>query len=249
MAGTANFGDYVVYVDESGDHGLKQINPEYPVFVLAFCIFEKQTYIEQVVPAIQAFKFRYFGHDMVVLHEAEIRKSRRPFDILMNSDIREPFYRDLNGLIENAPFTIVASCILKQEFVKRRGDDHNPYHVAMEFGLERVFMELQTRGQRGKLTHVVFERRGRHEDNALELEFRRIMDSTRMEGMAETLDLVLADKQANSAGLQLADMVARPIGRRLLDPKQANRAYDILESKFRRNRAGKIEGWGLKCYP
>jgi hypothetical protein len=28
--------DYIVYVDESGDHGLVSVDPEYPVFVLAF---------------------------------------------------------------------------------------------------------------------------------------------------------------------------------------------------------------------
>jgi len=38
----AEFSDYIVYVDESGDHNLERINPEYPLFVLAFCIFEKK---------------------------------------------------------------------------------------------------------------------------------------------------------------------------------------------------------------
>ena len=31
------FGDHIVFVDESGDHSLTSINPDYPVFVLAFC--------------------------------------------------------------------------------------------------------------------------------------------------------------------------------------------------------------------
>ncbi len=26
--------DYIIYVDESGDHGLKNINKDYPIFVL-----------------------------------------------------------------------------------------------------------------------------------------------------------------------------------------------------------------------
>ncbi len=30
------FSDYIVYVDESGDHGLQNLDPNYPVFVLAF---------------------------------------------------------------------------------------------------------------------------------------------------------------------------------------------------------------------
>ncbi|RFA25785.1 3-deoxy-D-manno-octulosonic acid transferase [Alkalilimnicola ehrlichii] len=244
-----NFGDYIVYVDESGDHGLTSINPDYPVFVLAFCLFEKRVYVEQIVPRIQALKFRYFGHDMVVFHEADIRRSRPPFDILLNPTVREPFLADLTGLVESAPFTLVASCIMKESFKQRHGADGNPYHVAMEFGLERIYLELQSRGQRGRRTHVVFEQRGLQEDRALELEFRRIMDRSRMAGMADTLELVLADKKVNSAGLQLADMVARPIGRRLLRPDQQNRAYETLESKFRRDGLGRIEGWGLKCYP
>jgi len=35
------FSDYIVYVDESGDHGLENVDPNYPLFVLAFCIFKK----------------------------------------------------------------------------------------------------------------------------------------------------------------------------------------------------------------
>ena len=34
--------DYIVYVDESGDHSMEHINQEYPLFVLALCIFDKQ---------------------------------------------------------------------------------------------------------------------------------------------------------------------------------------------------------------
>ena len=43
------FGRYIVYVDESGDHALSSIDNNYPVFVLAFCIFHKGHYAEKVV--------------------------------------------------------------------------------------------------------------------------------------------------------------------------------------------------------
>ncbi|MFP4295090.1 MAG: DUF3800 domain-containing protein [Halothiobacillaceae bacterium] len=246
---TQSFSDYIVYVDESGDHGLRHINPEYPVFVLAFCLINKTAYLTHVVPKIQELKFRYFGHDMVVLHEAEIRKSKGPFRILLNAEVRHAFISDLSRIITEAPFTLVASCIDKRRFRDRHGDGLNPYHVAMQFGLERIFMELQTGGQRGRLTHVVFEQRGLEEDQALELEFRRILDRSTLEGLGGSLDIVLANKRVNSAGLQLADMVARPIGRHLLAPAQPNRAYELLQSKFRRDRSGRVDGWGLKVYP
>lgn len=40
------YSKYVVYVDESGDHGMVNIDPNYPVFVLAFCVFHKRHYSE-----------------------------------------------------------------------------------------------------------------------------------------------------------------------------------------------------------
>ena len=33
------FSDFMVYVDESGDHSLTSIDKNYPIFVLAFCVF------------------------------------------------------------------------------------------------------------------------------------------------------------------------------------------------------------------
>ena len=61
--------------------------------------------------------------------------------------------------------------------------------------------------------------------------------------------MMMVSKQVNSAGLQLADMVARPIGRHLLNPDQPNRAYDLLREKFRSSTRGDIRGRGLKVYP
>jgi len=56
-----SFGDYVVFVDESGDHSLEVINPDYPVFVLAFCIVSCRDYIERITLSVRALKYRYSG--------------------------------------------------------------------------------------------------------------------------------------------------------------------------------------------
>lgn len=98
------FSDYVVYVDESGDHSLTTINPQFPLFVLSFCIFPVRDYISTVVPQLQAMKFEFFGHDMVVLHEREIRKSTPPFDILLNQEVRHRFMERMNGICRVIPF-------------------------------------------------------------------------------------------------------------------------------------------------
>lgn len=50
-----NLGDYIIYVDESGDHGLQNIDPDYPVFVLSFCCFRIEHCINQAVPQMQRY--------------------------------------------------------------------------------------------------------------------------------------------------------------------------------------------------
>ncbi|RXZ32336.1 DUF3800 domain-containing protein [Oxalobacteraceae bacterium CAVE-383] len=73
------FSKYIIYVDESGDHSLQSIDEKYPLFVLAFCVFHKRHYSEQIVSALEKFKFNHFGHDQVILHETEIRKEKGAF--------------------------------------------------------------------------------------------------------------------------------------------------------------------------
>jgi len=68
---SGKFSDFIVYVDESGDHGMQTLDPNYPMFVLAFCVFHKRHYCEKVIPALQKFKFNHMGHDLIGLHELE----------------------------------------------------------------------------------------------------------------------------------------------------------------------------------
>ena len=243
------YSEYIVYVDESGDHSLAKYDPEFPVFVLTFCIFRKDEYIDRVVPALQRIKFKHFGHDMIVFHEREIRKAVGRFAFLTDAPRRNEFMTDLNAWVETSPFAIIAIAIRKPEFAAKHADSRNPYHFAMRLGLERVEKYLKRRGQAAHLTHVVFEARGKREDDELELEFRRVCDGENYTGLSLNLQIVFPGKQVNSSGLQLADLTARPIGRHVMNPQQLNRAFEIIEKKLDRSPTGKVQGYGLKCYP
>jgi hypothetical protein len=83
----------------------------------------------------------------------------------------------------------------------------------------------------------------------LELEFRRMCDGAIFLNRRLPFDIVMSPKESNVPGMQIADLVARPIGIKSLRPAQANRAYDILEPRFRRSPNGEIRGWGLKSFP
>lgn len=251
-----SFGDYIVYVDESGDHGLDKIDPEYPIFVLSFCIFKKSDYVLNVVPELQSFKFRYWGHDAAVLHEHEIRKSMAgDYSILSQAKIREPFLKDLSGIISRSPFHVITTVLRKDSHLSRYTEPAHPYHLSLLYCMERVKSFLLEQGQNiEKTTHLIFESRGKEEDRALELEFRRIMDGSAPTYMntphmhQASFAIRFIPKSANSAGLQLADLIARPIGLKVLRPNQQNRAFDIIEPKlFIKN--GTYFGHGLKVFP
>ena len=244
-----SFSNYLVFVDESGDHGLINIDPSYPVFVLAFCIIHKDSYVEELTPALQNFKMKHFGHDDVVLHEREIRKDQGSFKFLKTPETKQNFLNELNDIVSSLPFTLICSVIRKDQLLSKYHAPNNPYHIALGFGLERVFYFLRDRNEIDGKTYISVEKRGKREDAELELEFRRICDGGNYGNEQLPFEITFVDKKSNSAGLQIADLVARPVGLRILRPEQKNRAFETLHPKFQRSNAGKIDGCGIKCFP
>jgi hypothetical protein len=240
--------DYIVYVDESGDHSLTSIDDGYPVFVLSFCVFQKAYYSQIVTPALRMLKFNTFGHDMVILHEHDIRKKTGSFN-LMSKEQRELFFDELNSLITKAEFILLTTVIDKYKLKREHSKETHVYHLAMQLGLEKLNDFLQSRDQQNRLTHVICEARGRIEDQALELEFLRVCSGLNSLKKKMPFKLIIADKKTNSEGLQFADLAARPVGLSVVRPNQANRAFQILQKKFHKNIEGEVSGYGLNLYP
>ncbi len=233
------FSDFIVYVDESGDHNLIKVNPDFPVFCLSFCVVAKGRYLSKIVPSFQKFKFDFWGHDLIILHEHEIRKSKNKFNFLMESeDIRDRFFGQINALIENADMSVFAAVIQKDRLMEKYLFPDNPYHIALLFCMERLQEFLIRNDQRGKRISVVFESRGKKEDKDLEIEFRRICDNERNWGYKNPnfrefdFEPIFVPKAVNSTGLQLADLVARPVALSVIKPGQTNRAYEIIKEKL-----------------
>ena len=243
------FSDFIIYADESGDHGLGNVDPGYPVFVLACCLFRKNAYINRVVPGLHGFKFRHFGHDGVILHERDMRKDTGAFAILRNADRKEEFMEELTEIVGQMPVEIVAAVVRKDALVTQHADPPHPYHLAFRFCLERITALLMLHGEDSRPTHVTCEGRGREEDRLLELEFRRIRDGDNALGRPLPFEIVITDKRANSAGLQLADLLARPIGMSVLRPDQPNRAWEVIQDKLAKDANGIDPQWGLKIFP
>ncbi len=239
---------FVVFVDESGDHSLDSINAEWPLFVLCFCIFRKSEYIHQITPAIRELKFNTFGHDLVILHEHDIRKRKNAFAKLGQAE-REGFLESLTQIISSSNMTVVAVVIDKLRHRARYSKPMHPYYLAMQFGLERVRKFLELHNASSKPTPIIFEARGKAEDSALELEFRRVGDHAIANGEKFPFDILIADKKTNCEGLQLADLTARPIGLSVLKPNQENRASTVIKSKLFAGKYNCVVGNGLKVFP
>ncbi len=252
MAGNLT-NKFIVYVDESGDHSLDQIDKEYPIFVLALCVFYQKNYIENVVSNVEKLKFEKFGHDIIVLHEREIRRDLGVFKF-KDKDDKNRFISSLTNIIEDSNFILIASVIDKRAVDINAIDDRNAYHIALNDCIESLIDLLDEKEQQKTNLHIVFERRGAKEDKELELEFRRICSGRNKRNIKLPYEIIFADKKVNSTGLQLADLVARPIGINHLRPEKNNRAFNVLKKKFfcnggRQNVGKNFIGYGLNIFP
>lgn len=240
---TQQFSDYIVYVDESGDHSLGNIDKEYPFFVLAFCIFNKADYL-QVIQQMTALKFKYFGHDKVVFHESDIRRKRDDFNIF-NKESQAEFMSDYWQIIENAKFTVISCVIDKLKHKEKYATPDNPYALSMRVCIERFRYFLKDNCiNPDLLNYIIVEKRGKNEDSDLELAFRRICEDKKY-----NLKLRMASKLTNCAGLQIADLIARPIGLKIMRPEQSNRGFEIVAKKLKVDSSGDYIDYGLNKLP
>lgn len=243
-----DFSDYIVFADESGSPVLDGIDPTFPVFVLACVLVRKDVYAERVVPDLQRLKFDFAGHDQLILHERDIRRQQKAFAFLqVDAEVRRRFIDRMNQIVADAEIEIVAAVIDKRRLRAAYADPWSPYEIALHFCMEMLLTRMLEQRQAQKLLHVVFEGRGAKEDRELELHFRRVAGNERHWGYRRSDFSVLrweplvVSKQSNSSGLQLADLVARPLGLKVLRPLQENRAFDVIRPKLVAN--------GLKSFP
>lgn len=189
-----------------------------------------------------------------MLHEREIRKEEGEFNIFRSKQQKNHFINSLTEIIEKSNFILISCTIDKRALAKAEELDGNPYHLALGYCMETLHEFLIEKEQQDKKTHIVFECRGNKEDKELELEFRRICDGSNRFNTTLPFEVIFSDKKVMSSGLQLADLVARPIGLHTLRPEQQNRAFEVLTKKFycdggRDDVGNGYMGVGMKIYP
>lgn len=238
-----------MFLDESGDHDLARIDPQYPIFVLGGVIL-RQDYAETTLEeAVRRLKLDVFGRDDLLLHTADIARNRNGFESLKDGAVRGRFYDALKQVVVEADFKVVACAIKKVEHLARHGERAiDPYCYCLEVLVERFCFEVG-RFSRGE---VIAERRNPILDKQLTLSWEslRSRGTSYLKGavVRERLgDLVLRNKSESCAAAELADLVVSPIGRFVLG-KPIKDDYRIIERKYRTHR-GRCEGAGLIVLP
>ena len=240
-----------LYLDESGDHNLIVVDPQYPIFVLGGVIVDQDYAEGPLTEALNGFKREMFGRTDIVLHTADIVRNRNGFEKLADAGLRRAFYDRLNGLMRSLDYTVVACAIRKDEHVKQYGRRaRNPYLLSLHVLVERFCYSLGKDPADGT---IIAEGRGLIEDRRLEATWTNMQNWGTDYVDAKTINqritgLSLRPKGDNIPGLQLADLVVSPVARYVLG-KPTMEDWRIVESKLRRSDTGATRGFGLIVLP
>lgn len=242
--------EFVMFLDESGDHNLVKIDPQYPVFTLVGCIFEMEYYESVAVPKIEELKAQHFGTTDLILHSYEIRKNKDAFQSLFDQEKRRVFIEDMNHLLSDLEYTIISSCIRKNDLIQQYSDPESPYNLSFQFILERFVKFLKAQNGQGKFS---FESRDRKSNADLHNVYDGLRTGSQFVSSQEfqkhISGIEFVEKSQNICGHQIADLVAYPISRYCLDKKSpSNHGWPIVEPKFRRS-GNRIQGYGYKEFP
>ena len=248
-----NSSKYYLFLDETGDHGLSFVDKNFPLFLLASCLFEEEE-LRKTEKEVNNFKKEFFGTTEVILHSRSIRKCEGSFQILFNLDVKKKFYEQLDKIISEANFTIIGSGVNKEDHIKKYGKGaKDPYALSLSFIIERlIFCSDEKRAN--TTVDIKIEKRGKTEDQQLLNQYNKILDkgtyyvsSERSKNRISNFESFF--KKDNIIGLQIADLCAYPLARHILNPKEPYIPFQIIEKKLYCDRNGKYDGYGLKVFP
>jgi hypothetical protein len=166
--------------------------------------------------------------------------------------LKTRFLNALTQMMSDLDYQVVACAIDKRAYAAKYGTDADIYRYSLDLLVERFCYEIGTVSDGGM---IYAETRRPDLDHELNMAWEGIIkrNGLRYAGAKEIdkriIDLVLKDKRVNIAGMQLADLVVSPIGRRIIG-KPMHADWRVVESKFRR-RPGSANymGTGLIILP
>ncbi|MDE6032479.1 MAG: DUF3800 domain-containing protein [Muribaculaceae bacterium] len=249
---TKNYDEskYYLYIDECGDHQLEKFNPNFPVFTLCGVLIPGNQ-LKKLEDDVNSFKREFFNNEKVIIHSRDIRKQEKEYSILQYPETRNRFYEAINKILgQDGVYIIVCCSILKEPFIEKFSCGEDVYGLSLKYLIERSIFCMDDKIKDGTI-EIYIERRGIKQDRTLLNYYNRLRATGTKWVTSERLvsrlgRFIFSHKKDNIIGLQLADLIAYPITRHVLNPKAPNPAYEIIKDKIYTYKGAVL---GMKIIP
>lgn len=196
----------------------------------------------------------------IIVHEPEVRRREGVWykpDPIEQQSLLDSLATQVLGM----DFTVIAAVIGKHEYWRRYGSSpvdeflpRNHYLMCIDFIMERFVHFLFHRGN-DAWGRVFAEARRRVEDVRVQVEYVRLqLDGTRFSAdqtfryhLGPTIEFL--DTAENHSGLQIADLLARPVAERLLRSDIEPARWSCVVGKLYDGCTGEPHKYGLKAFP
>lgn len=253
---------YRLYIDESGDHRYGKLEDTSKRYLsLTGCVIEREVYERAFCITMEQLKKKHFIYDLdepIIFHREDIVKKHGSFYRLRDPVKEAVFNTDLLNFMKVMQYRIITVVIDKRTHIQRHGSTaYHPYHYCLTLILKRYCGLLSFLNAKGD---VLAESRGGRENEELKDAYRTLYDGgskwmamSRFQNALTSREIKLKRKEANIAGLQLADLLAHPLKEdvlvrycRIPEPKDfgAKIRQAVVTKLNRRFGDGKIDGYG-----
>lgn len=250
---------FYLFLDECGSPSARVMETEFPVFALCGVVISEAN-LHAIDVKWKNWKIRTTGVDDDRIHEPDVRKFRRRFHRASQEE-KDIIDESLSEILGDFDFHCIAAVIdlreLSEQYPTGRVDDFLPrscYLMAIDFIMERFVHFLRVAGDSGRGS-VIAESRETKEDVLVNYEYVRLQKEGTQFVSESDFRWYLAPymqflrKSANSTGLQIADIAARPLAEKILDPSSLPKRWDVISSKLYDGTKGRPESYGLKVFP
>ena len=241
---------YYIFLDECGDQNLSSFDPSFPIFTLCGIIMSQEQ-LDLMTAKINALKKEFWGDKKIILHSRDIRKCQNGFEVLFDMDVKQQFYKQINEILKAKNYVIICCSILKEPYIRQYGRLNDVYGQSLSYIMERTVFYLDSISVNDIYLTTVVESRGKKEDKDLLNYYNKVSDrgtywvsSERIKSYFKNFEI--KRKSENLIGLQIADLVAYPITRHILDEKMVNIAFDVIKDNIY-HVDNKI--YGMKVFP
>jgi hypothetical protein len=260
---------YRLFIDEVGHDNLKASSSSQEKHLCLLGVILNGRGHLDLTQRMNTLKVDCFGNANAILHRRDIIDRTPPFDTLKDPEIVNKYNAGMMAIFQEAQYTALAVQIDKQAHIaKYRVWQFRPYQYCLTVIVERYvswLKDLSAKIGRTQTGDVIVEWRGVKPNRYLEESYSRLyrngtenVCAADMRKYLSSSQLKIENKEANVAGLQLADLLASPANRylvcrnagiRMTAPFGREVMKILIKYKFRRSPRGRLDGYGVKCLP